>query len=558
MRFLLPIAITALLFVNATDSPGQNVAGDFTASISGRVTIADKPAAGIRVIASVSNSFDKRIVGKATTDQDGNYRITGLAAGRFTVAPVARAFVRSLRTGDPNHSSRPMNVSAGEEITNIDFKLLRGGVITGRITDADGSPIIGEAVSILPIKTQETESHTTTILSNKAHTTDDRGIYRIYGLFPGTYKVSVGQARPERTSPLYRGGSQYVQTFYPGVSEDSKATLIEIKEGAEVKDTDIRTIKGARGFAVSGRVVDGTSNQPAANVYVGYSVVQDAQQGIGSMSFSPVATDVNGKFTIEGLQPGHYIAFTIGISPDNSSYSEGTKFEVMDGDVSGVEIKLSRGATITGVAVIENSQDPAVAAVLHQVSLYAAGEHKTAGSPSFARSTIKPDGSFKFTGLAPGKVRIVMTGFPAPPKALILSRIEVGGIEQRGGVDVTAGAEINDVRLVFTYGGGTIRGTINISGGTPEGTVFMVMLGIEGSEESSTKRTIEVDSRGHFFAEDLPPGTYQLTVYAQLGNRGVPGFTPVKQMVTITRGNETQVTVNVDLDRKPGSNYSRP
>lgn len=556
MRFLLTILATiALLFTVAPDFPGQTVAGDPSASISGRVTIADKPAPGIRVIASLPSSFDKRIVGKATTDQDGNYRITRLAAGRFIVAPVARAFVKSSQIADPNHLSRPLNVSAGEEITNIDFKLIRGGVITGRITDADGSPIIGEAVTVLPMKTQETDN-SATVLSNNARLTDDRGVYRIYGLFPGTYKVSVGQAKPERTGGIFRSGSPYVQTFYPGVIEESKATLVEIKEGAEAKDIDIRTTKGAHGFAVSGRVVD-TANQPVANVYVGYSVVEDSKQSLGSMAFSPAATDVNGKFTIAGLQPGRYVAYTFGIGTDNTSYSEGAKFDVMDGDVSGVEIKLSRGASLTGVAVIENNQDPAVAAVLQAVSLYAYSERKTLGAPSFARSTIKADGSFKFTGLAPGKIRIAMMGFPAPPKGLTLSRIEVGGIPQRGGVDLTAGAEINDVRLVFAYGGGSIRGTINISAGPPEGTVFMVMLSTEGSEEGSSKRTVEVDSRGHFFADDVPPGTYELTVFAQLGDRGVPGFTPVKQMVTITKGNETQVTLNVDLDRKPGTN-SRP
>lgn len=558
MKLLRPIfVIAALVVVNAAICLGQADPDESSASVSGRVTIGEKAAPGVRVTVSVSNPFDKRIVAQATTDQDGNYRITGIAPGRIVVSPVATAFVKSSSAGPPSSSSRPLNVSAGEAITNIDFKLIRGGVITGRITDADGSPIIGETVSVVPINVQHTGNEMT-ILSNKAHATDDRGIYRIYALFPGTYKVSVGQLKPERSTTPYRSGSQYVQTFYPGVADESKATLIEIKEGAEVKDIDIRTSKGARGFTVSGRVVDANSNQPAANVYVGYSPVEDSQQGMGSMTFAPVPTDVNGKFTIEGLQPGRYIAYTFGIGADNPSYSEGTKFDVMEGDVSGVEIKLSRGATLTGVAVIENNQDPAVAVLLQSVSLYAVGERKNAGSPSFARSTIKTDGTFRFTGLAPGKIRIMMAGFPAPPKSLTLSRIEVGGIEQRGGVEVSGGVEINDVRLIFAYGGGSIRGSVNIAGGIPEGTVFMVILNTEGSEEANPKRTIDVDSRGHFFAEDVPIGTYELTVYAQLGNRALPGFTPAKQMVTITKGNETRVTIDVDLNRKPGSVLSPP
>ena len=130
------------------------------------------------------------------------------------------------------------------------------------------------------------------------------------------------------------------------------------------------------------------------------------------MSFSGIQTDANGKFRLEGIQPGHYAAFMMGIGQENSSYSDPAPFDVSDGDVTGIEIKVRRGATIEGVAVIENNVDPAAAALLQSVSLiaYVSGEKSTT-APSYSRGNINPDGSFRFAGLAPGKVRISMMVF---------------------------------------------------------------------------------------------------------------------------------------------------
>ncbi|HKO99421.1 MAG TPA: carboxypeptidase regulatory-like domain-containing protein [Pyrinomonadaceae bacterium] len=546
MKFPLSIlAIASVIVLSSPASTGQTVVADLPASISGRVTVGGKSAAGIRVVATISEPLNKRIAGKATTDQEGNYRITGLQPGRYTVTPVARAYVRLARGGGPDHSSRPLNVSAGDEISKIDFNLGRGGVITGRITDPEGSPIIAESVQLHPIDTQY-QAPNQPVFFNRANATDDRGIYRVYGLPPGTYKVSVGQPKPESSSNIYQSGSKYVQTFYPGVLEEAKATIIEIKEGSEVKDVDIRASKGARGFSVTGRVVD-ASNKPAPNIFVGYSAVEDAKPGTGSMNFSPSATDANGKFTIDGLPPGQYVAFSLGMGMENSSYSEPVKFEITEGDVSGIEIKLSRGATVSGVAIIENNQDPAVAAVLQTVTVYAFGEQKpTGGVPTFARSTIKSDGSFKFTGLAPGKVRISMMGFPTPPKGLSLTRVEHAGVAQRV-IEVASGADVSDVRLVFAYGGGSLRGTVKVSGGTADGATFIVLLNQGLTEEGGNKRTIEVDSRGHFFADDIPAGTYEVVLYGKVGENDIPGLSALKQTVTIIKGQETQLTLNVDL-----------
>jgi hypothetical protein len=57
-------------------------------------------------------------------------------------------------------------------------------------------------------------------------------------------------------------------------------------------------------------------------------------------------------------------------------------------------------------------------------------------------------------------------------------------------------------------------------------------------------RTLEPDARFHFALENIPPGTYELTVRAVTHDgKDALGFDPVKQTVTVTNGADSQLTV---------------
>lgn len=553
-RFFL---ILTFLVLCTTVCAAQTPAKDTSASIAGRVTVSGKPVPGITVVATVSNSyFDNKTVAKTATDDDGNYKLTGLTVGRFTIFPVAKSYL--VASGGAHKSPRQdVNVAEGETITKIDFALVRGGVITGRITDAEGHPLIGEPVSIV-FKDGADEGNPQMAFRGSKNQTDDRGIYRIYGLGPGSYKVSVGQASSGgAVSIMGMGGSQYVKTFYPGVQEEAKATILEIKEGTEIKEVDISIGKqSGTGFSVSGRVIDAESGNPVPNLYLGHSLVNDSSQEMGGMNFSGNRTDANGKFRLEGLRPGRYTVYTVAAGQASSSYSEPVPFEITDGDVTGIEIKVRRGATISGVAVIENNSDPAVASLLQSVSLYAFVQQKGVASTSYAQSKIGSDGSFHMNGLAPGKAQIGIDGFPSPPKGLMLVRTELDGLDQQAGLEVTAGAQINGVRLVFVYGTGSVRGEVKLEGGSlPDGMVMQVLVRSSGDARRIT-RVAELDGRLHFIAENIPPGNYELAVTGitrTSSAKPVPPVEFVKQAITVANGVETKVNLVVDVNAMKGS-----
>jgi len=294
-------------------------------------------------------------------------------------------------------------------------------------------------------------------------------------------------------------------------------------------------------------VVDAESGQPVVNVLVGYSSFSEANQRLGGMSLTGNLTDASGKFRLEGLQPGHYAAFSLGVGNENSSYSDPTPFDVAENDVTGIEIKVRRGATINGVAVIENNSDPVVAALLQTVVLSASVIARGTGVPSFSRGKINPDGSFNFAGLAPGKVQIRAEAFPTMPKGLGLVRTELNGLDQQEGIEVTASAHITGVQLVFVYGTGSIRGEVKIEGGVlPETTKFQSFIRARAGDTRRFSRLIDIDARGHFVAENIPPGTYELSLHAiTAGGSAFPTVEPITRTITVANGVETQVILVV-------------
>jgi hypothetical protein len=219
-------------------------------SISGKVTMKGKGVAGIVVGLRVNDSPGPQTSRyRSVTDQDGNYRITNVPRGNYQVVPAPLGFVL---LGEM--AAKTLLITEGETVEGIDFALVRGSVITGRVTDSDGRPLIEEQIKLLPVEgtNQLDQSYMVAQVNTR---TDDRGIYRAFGLRQGRYKVSVGQGE----DGFYGGvrGSRYKQTFHPAVTDPAKATVIEATEGSEATNVDITVGRTLAGFAVSGRIIDG-------------------------------------------------------------------------------------------------------------------------------------------------------------------------------------------------------------------------------------------------------------------------------------------------------------
>src|SRR6185503_522579 len=158
--------------------------------------------------------------------------------------------------------SKLVLVGEDDNVEGINFAMVRGGVITGRITDADGRPLIQQQVNIYQDGAFNQPRLTAPqppppIYPATSVQTDDRGIYRAFGLQARRYTVGSGRSDDSFTGTGFGARSSYKQGFYPDVTEADKARVIEVSEGSETADVDITLGRALQTFTATGRVIDG-------------------------------------------------------------------------------------------------------------------------------------------------------------------------------------------------------------------------------------------------------------------------------------------------------------
>ncbi len=542
----------ALLLAGLIGVSFAQTAGRATAVIAGRIVIGEAGAPGIEVIAVKQETGGINFAGmptqtyNAVTDPDGNYRITNVPAGSFRVTAYAPAHVtpgeRNSFSG--GNSGKTVNLAEGETAESVNFSLIRGGVVTGKLTDEDGRIVIEESVTAHKLD-QNGKRPPNAGPNFSSWQTDDRGIFRIYGLEPGKYLVSAGASAEDGMVRVGRSGGYYRRTFYPEATEEENAKIIEVKSGEDTENVDIKLARAAKGYAATGRVIDGDTGKPIAGMMIGYGIVKERGSSFG---LGNSATNSQGEFRLEGLTPNTYTAYAMQMGGESENYSESAKFEVLGGDVSGLEIKMRRGASISGLATVENVRDPAVLANLSKIRINVqnVGGETVMGSNG---GTINANGTFKLGGLRPGKTRISAQSMGAV-KGFSLLRIEHNG-QMMKEFELNAGDQLTGVNLIFAYGNGSVFGRVEVKGGTLAPDMRMsVSIRREGDDQTTSPsvRSAQVDARGQFLLEGLPQGNYKLILIAFSQDFQPSVKTPrAEQTISIAGDGRQEVSMVLDL-----------
>jgi protocatechuate 3,4-dioxygenase beta subunit len=532
------------------------------ATVSGRVTDGEHAAPGVTVMLIYSDPPQRfRPAARAKTDADGRFLLTGVAPGRYQLLPVAPAYVvEGISMSYP--PGRPLNLNAGEEVKDIDFKMEPGGVITGRVTDADGNPVVAEPVAVVPV--EQPTGPPRFNFDQRDQMTDDRGVYRLFGLPPGSYRVSVGRADDSGAVSFGRR-KLFRRTFYPDATEQEQARVVEVKSGVEAADVDITVGRALKTYRVSGRFVTADTNQPVAGVTVGFGTADAQGRRTGGYG-GGTTTNARGEFVTEGLAPGHYSVYAATSFQQQGPtdfYSDPVLFEVADGDVSGLTVRLKRGATVSGVVTIEGAADRAAAAqMLSAVRVYAFVEPSkqrpaVMGGPT-RPVNVNPDGTFSVTGLSPGRVRVGVMNDTV--KGLSPTRIELNGASVMSGFEVSEGAQVTGLHIAMTFGTASIVGqTTYVNGAPPPNARVMAFARRAGSTAPGigSARSAEVDARGFFRIEGVPPGEYDVMV--NVLNFSAGSVRPsVSQPLHVVVGDGGEVKVSPVVNFQPPERRKEP
>jgi len=272
-----------------------------------------------------------------TTNRDGVFRFSGLERGPYTVNASLPSYI-------PKSPESATGVqTTGELVTLV---LIKGGVVTGTVTNSKGEPV--EAIAIRVEMVIDEAGRKTPGISYEG-VTDDRGIYRVYGLPSGTYIVAADGANNYSPTGV-NAFSIDMPTYAPSSSRDA-ADQIRVRVGEETSNVDIR-YRGERGNTISGFVRGIRTGDR------GFSIALTSLAENGPRWNTPFQ-DPNGEFALEGIPDGDYLLVATAYWDDRDrGLSESMVLSVRGADIEGVELSPLALASISGTVVYRELKQP--------------------------------------------------------------------------------------------------------------------------------------------------------------------------------------------------------
>ncbi|HEX5071211.1 MAG TPA: carboxypeptidase-like regulatory domain-containing protein, partial [Vicinamibacterales bacterium] len=181
-----PVAIVPGAWLSAqTSAPPVVPSG--TAELGGIAVSADRGQPVRRALVRIT-APELRGAREMTTDEAGRFHFSGLPAGRYTLTARKAGFVESTYGATRRRGlGTAITLEDNHKELAITFPVMRGAVVAGRVTMPSGQP--GDAFVEVLERTIVAGKVTVTRAGSAA--TDGTGMYRIAGLWPGTYIVGV-------------------------------------------------------------------------------------------------------------------------------------------------------------------------------------------------------------------------------------------------------------------------------------------------------------------------------------------------------------------------------
>jgi hypothetical protein len=380
--------------------------------------------------------------------------------------------------------------------------------------------------------------------------TDDRGIYRLYGVPSGSYIVSVGElGNTNANMSILSSGFPMARTFYPGTRVESQATPVEVREGDEVSGIDFKISNATKGYSVSGTIVSADSRTPLPEVKIILRRLDQAGKTGGALLDGGMS-NINGEFTCSGLFPGEY-ELTFFPSSNLPFYGDPLALEVSDADITGLVVELQKGnSRISGAVVLEGVSDPSSYIRIHPIKLWASISRAGMSVSSPKIATVDGDGTFLLDGLPGGTAGIFMDDQVA--SGLFMRQVEVNGVPSPNNIYLIENETVSGVKVILTAETGSIHGQIRTKEGIfpPE---VECSVGVRPLNGISIGANSDTDPRGQFRIDQLPPGEYEITVYpfltpttrdSQKGRQ----LRPVAMKVNVNAGQVSQPVILIDLN----------
>jgi protocatechuate 3,4-dioxygenase beta subunit len=526
----------------------------------------------------------------AVTDAQGAFIFEHLPAGRYSVNASRNAFLTAnygqKKPGGPGSS---LTLADGQKMA-VTLQMTRGGVISGTVFGEDGEPVSNTQVTAWRYTMN---SGIRRLQQAGGANTDDRGVYRLFGLQPGEYVVSsrpnqndtmvermqaettliaqaiasggvqpsttpglpatvaipVTPAQPGQPAPRV-GPAGFVPVYHPSVFAARNATIVKVTGGDEHPFIDIQ-VQLAQASNIQGRV----TNPPGPGLGVQLSLVNEDPLVESSMG-APV--DANGQFAFMYVSPGKYTIMATVIASRTPTVVDGVMTQrvgppapledsqkwwgresiTVDGQsVVSPSVTLQPGRSISGQVIFDMARPPDLTRSKLMVSLQPAPGSQQAMFGPQPQALIGPDGRFTMQGVSPGRYQL-------RPGGGVLKSVMVNGEDALDfPFDVAGDTDISNVVATVTDQSSEITGTLTEGLGTPSPDFTLIAFAAEERFWTAGSRRI-VSTRtgqgGQYMFRNLPPGAYLIAAVTELeqGTQYDPEF-----LRALTAAGATRVTV---------------
>ncbi|HMG73162.1 MAG TPA: carboxypeptidase-like regulatory domain-containing protein [Pyrinomonadaceae bacterium] len=550
--------IALLLFLGSTSRAQQPVTGDAktpdrpNGTMTGRVmNSAGEPLAGaIAYVMPVGGLGSSQ---NAPVDSNGNFRVDGLETRIYRVSASMPGYIPAPQLP----MAEPSYYHPGDSVT---VTMIKGAVISGTVTGPNGA-VVATSVRALRVRDDEGKALSSANLVRE-RLTDDRGVYRIYGLPPGAYLIVAGG--PPRfglggIAPGVTDGD--APTYFPSATRDTASEII-VRNGEEAT-ADIQ-YRGEPGHSISGNVTGIV--QPQTQMPVASTIFLIDVRDRSVFMSGPATPFSNYTFAFYGIPDGDYELYASQSLPPSRDFlrSSARRATVRGGDVTGLNLVLASLSSIEGQLVLENdpkagcakrretaARETIILARRYEPETKPAGNATSKIAPlpeapllltnSVSESVVDAKQTFTMRNLGSGLYRIDPR---APASGWYVRSITIGSAQTarnssvtvaRDGITLRPGEHLSGLTVTITEGAARLRGRVTVAEGQHVSAglrVYLVPAERESSENVLRFFEAAVNGEAGFAIDNIAPGRYWLI--ARLADDGDPAkVKPIRQESTL-------------------------
>ena len=502
-----------------------------------------------------------------TTDDQGKFLFKDVDEGPYRIIAARNGFARQeYGQRSFNRPGTVMNLRAGQQLTDLSFRMVPASTISGRVMDNTGEPLPGITVQALRTTYDATGKRTMQPVGSAR--TNDLGEYRIYWINPGRYVVSANPARnafETLTATASQAATQaqnpaqaqqaaqaaaifgtvgnpnevadpgFGQTYYPNSTEASRAVALDLQPGAEQRAIDFTLTRALR-VRLTGRVIDTTTGRPPQNAVVSVSPRDSSSASPLDMFAGLDPSQGNrynpatGEFVVPNVASGSYWLQVMSQgqaatpAPDaqptpaealaalQSMNSARIPVDVLGSDINGLTLNVGPGVSVSGHIEIEGGQ-PLNQTELQRLSITLQSTGGMSSILSMLQGPIRPaaDGTFSVPRITAGDYKLTINGL-AP--TFYLKDARFAQTDALNGVTISEPVS-GSLEIVLRRNPGQITGTVVDATLKPVSSVQAVLVP-ENRSRQDLYRNAATDLEGRFTFRGITPGDYRVFAWEDI------------------------------------------